>query len=133
MKMNKYLIASIMKVILGVSLMICGFTGILDSFWSGMGTALIVVGSIRLVQQIRYRTNAEYKESVDVSNNDERNKYLRMKAMSWAGYIFVLIAAFASIILKILGFDQLVHLASGSICLIMIMYWISYVILSKKY
>lgn len=133
MNKNKRLIANIVEIIVGIILSVLGFLGILDSYWSGMGTALIIVGGIMIVRQIRYRTNTEYKENVDTEVSDERNKFLRIKAWSWAGYLFVLVGAFGSIVLKIIGLDQYVSFASGSVCLIMVLYWISYLILKKKY
>ena len=133
MKFNKRLIANITEIIIGVILTICGATGLLDSYWSGMGTALIVVGGLMMIRQVRYSTNAEYKESVDVEIQDERNKFLRMKAWSWAGYFSVLIGAVASIVLRILGQNQLSQFAGLSVCLLMVLYWASYFILRKKY
>ena len=133
MKFNKRLIANITEIIIGVILTICGATGLLDSYWSGMGTALIVVGGMMMIRQVRYSTNAEYKESVDVEIQDERNKFLRVKAWSWAGYFSVLIGAVASIVLRILGQDLLSQFAGLSVCLLMVLYWASYFILKKKY
>ena len=133
MKFNKRLIANITEIVIGVILTICGATGLLDSYWSGMGTALIVVGGLMMIRQVRYSTNAEYKESVDVEIQDERNKFLRMKAWSWAGYFSVLIGAVASIVLRILGQNQLSQFAGLSVCLLMVLYWASYFILKKKY
>ena len=133
MKFNKRLTANITEIIIGVILTICGATGLLDSYWSGMGTALIVVGGLMMIRQVRYSTNAEYKESVDVEIQDERNKFLRVKAWSWAGYFAVLIGAVASIVLRILGQDQLSQFAGLSVCLLMVLYWVSYWVLKKKY
>lgn len=133
MKFNKRLIANITEIVVGVILTVCGAVGILDSYWSGMGTALIVVGGLMMIRQVRYSTNAAYKENVDVEIQDERNKFLRIKAWSWAGYFSVLIGAVASIVLKILGQDQLSQFAGFSVCLLMVMYWVSYLILKKKY
>jgi len=133
MKFNKRLIANITEIVVGVILTVCGAVGILDSYWSGMGTALIVVGGLMMIRQVRYSTNAAYKESVDVEIQDERNKFLRIKAWSWAGYFSVLIGAVASIVLKILGQDQLSQFAGFSVCLLMVLYWVSYLILKKKY
>ena len=133
MKFNKRLIANITEIIIGVILTICGATGLLDSYWSGMGTALIVVGGMMMIRQVRYSTNAEYKESVDVEIQDERNKFLRVKAWSWAGYFAVLIGAVASIVLRILGQNQLSQFAGLSVCVLMVLYWASYFILKKKY
>jgi hypothetical protein len=86
-----------------------------------------------MIRQIRYSTNDKYKESVDVEIQDERNKFLRMKAWSWAGYFAVLIGAVASIVLRILGQNQLSQFAGLSVCLLMVLYWASYFILKKKY
>ena len=133
MKFNKRLIANITEIVVGVILTVCGAVGILDSYWSGMGTALIVVGGLMMIRQVRYSTNAAYKESVDVEIQDERNKFLRIKAWSWAGYFSVLIGAVASIVLKILSQDQLSQFAGFSVCLLMVLYWVSYLILKKKY
>ena len=133
MRSNKRLIASIVEIVLGAILLVCNLAGLLDEFWSGMGVALIVVGGLLLLRQIKYKTNESYRESVDVEVNDERNKYISMKAWSWAGYLFVLIAAVAAIVLKIVGRDELVHIASGSVCLIVVLYWLAYVVLRRKY
>ena len=133
MNKNKLFIANILKIGIGIILAVCGYTGFIDEYWGGMGTALIMVGAIMLLRQIRYRTDEMYKENVDVQVNDERNKYLRMKAWSWTGYLFVLIAAFATILLKIMGMDQYALAASGCVCLMVVLYWFSYLILNKKY
>lgn len=133
MRSSKRFIACIVEIAVGAALLICNFAGLVDEFWSGMGTALIVVGGLLLIRQIKYKTNDTYREKVDVEINDERNKYISMKAWSWSGYLFVLIAAVAAIALKILGQDELVYFASGSVCLIVVLYWLSYLVLRKKY
>ena len=133
MRNCKRLIVNVLEILIGVGLLIGNFAGLVDEYWSGMGTALIVVGGIFLIRNIRYRTNETYRDAVDVAVNDERNKYIAMKAWSWAGYLFVMISAFASIMLKILGYDELVLMASGSVCLIIVLYWLSYLWLRKKY
>lgn len=132
--MNKRrLIVSIIETILGVSLIICSEIGIMDSFWSGMGAGLIVVGVMNTVRGVRYKTNAAYKEKFDTEVNDERNRYISMKAWSWTGYLLVFVFAIATIVFKIAGNENMMVFASGVVCLILILYWISYCILRKKY
>ena len=133
MKRNKRFIAGIIEIVVGLALLLLHFLNIVDDFWSGMGTALMVVGALQVIRHIRYKTNETYKETVDVEANDERNKFLSMKAWSWAGYLFVMIAAVASIVLKICGLDEYVFFASGSVCLMIVLYWVSYMIVRKKY
>ena len=133
MKNIKRMIACIMEIAIGVTLTVCGALGMVDSYWSGMGTALVVVGGLLLLRHIRYRTDKSYKESVDVETGDERNKFLAMKAWSWAGYLFVMICAIASIVLRILGQDMYSVIAGYCVCLIIVLYWASYMILRRKY
>jgi len=133
MKCNKRFIANIAEIVIGIVLSVCGYMGLLDSYWSGMGTALVIVGVLMLIRQIRYRTNKTYKENVDIEVSDERNKHLRMRAWSWTGYLFVLIAAFGSIIFKIVGNDQYSMASGFAVCLLITLYWISFVILKRKY
>ena len=129
----KRYLANVIEIFVGVILSVLGFTGILDSYWSGMGTALIVVGVLMLVRQLRYKTNAEYREKMDIEVNDERNKYLRRLAWSWSGYLFVMVGAVGSIVFRILGMNQYSQFSAYCVCLIMILYWISYLILQKKH
>ncbi len=130
---NKRFIASILEIVIGSILMACSMFGIVDEYWSGMGFALLVVGVVFLLRQFKYKTNEEYREKYDVERSDERNRYLSGKAWAWAGYLFVMIAAIGSIMLKMAGREELMLMASGSVCLIMALYWISYFVLKKKY
>lgn len=130
---NKRFIASILEIVMGSILMACSMFGIVDEYWSGMGFALLIVGVVFLLRQFKYKTNEEYREKYDVERSDERNRYLSGKAWAWAGYLFVMIAAVGSIMLKMAGREELMLMASGSVCLIMVLYWISYIILKKKY
>ena len=130
---NKRFIASIVEIILGVVLSVCGAIGLIDSYWTGMGGGLIGVGIVFLIRSIRYRRNPEYKEEVDIEMSDERNKFIRLKAWSWAGYLFVMIAAVGSIVFKLVGREDLMMFCSTSVCIVIVLYWVSYVVLKNKY
>ena len=130
---TKRFIASIVEIILGVVLSVCGAIGLIDSYWTGMGGGLIGVGIVFLIRSIRYRRNPEYKEEVDIEMSDERNKFIRLKAWSWAGYLFVMIAAVGSIVFKLVGREDLMMFCSTSVCIVIVLYWVSYVVLKNKY
>ncbi len=129
----KRIIPLILYVILGISLILCGTMNVVDSFWSGMGTALLVVGCMRLVQIIRYKTNTQYKEKVDTETSDERNRFIRAKAWSWAGYLFIIIGGIGTIIFKVLNMEPEMMVCSCAVCLMLVLYWVSFFILRKKY
>ena len=127
------MLASVLEIVIGAVLVGCSFLNLVDEFWSGMGAALVVVGAIFLLRSVKYHTNEQYRNDVNIQTGDERNKYLSMKAWSWAGYLFVIIAAIGTIGFKLAGKEELMMLCSGTVCLIVFLYWISYVILRKKY
>lgn len=133
MKFGKRLFAHIFTIILGGTLLTLGIAGILDSFWSGMGASLLVVSILRLSQVYLYKTDKSYQEKVDTEVSDERNKFLRSRAWAWAGYLFVIIAAICTIVFKVMELELLWMATGLSMCLIVALYWISYMLLRKKY
>ena len=120
-------------VAIGATLGTCGELGLIDQFWNGLGAALVVVGALRLIRQIRYNTSTKYKEETDTALSDERNHFIRAKAWSWVGYLYIMIAAVATIVFKLLGQETLMFFCSGSVCVLLVLYWIIYFILTRKY
>ena len=133
MNYGKRIYLDIFYIVIGVFLIVCGIAEIVDSFWSGMGGALIGVGAVRIIQQIKFRKNPEYREKIEVESNDERNKFIALRAWAWSGYAFVIISAVGSIGFKIAGNDLLSQFCAYAVCLVVVLYWISYMILRKKY
>jgi len=133
MNNKRRILTSIVWFILGIGLNVACFVTEMDAFWSGLGTAFIFVAILQLIRWFKYARNVEYREKVDVETKDERNRYLASKAWAWAGYCFVLISAIACIILRMMGQELLSLAASSGVCLIILLYWISYFILKRKY
>ena len=133
MNYRKRLFLSIFWMLLGLVLIGCHLAGLIEEYWSSMGVALLVVGALQVIRQIRYRTNEEYREKFDTATKDERNRFIANKAWAWAGYWFVMISACATIVLKIAGREDLMMMASGSVCLMLLLYWGCWAYLRKKY
>ena len=133
MKTSKRIIASVIWIIIGIVLSVCSFFDLVDSYWSGMGAALLAVGVLQLIRFVRYQKDPAYKEAIDTNAQDERNRYIAMKAWSWAGYLLVIIAAVASIALRVLGYNDYATIASLCVGIIIVVYLTSYWILQKKY
>lgn len=132
MKDKRYLIAYV-YIIIGFILFVLGFAEIVDEYWSGMGSALLVIGILRLIRRYRINKNEAYREKLEIEEKDERNHFIRNKAWAWAGYLYVMSMAVITIILKIVGQESLMMATSGSVCLMLIFFWISYLILRRKY
>ena len=131
---NKRLALTVFWIVLGAVLVVLTVTEVLDSsIYSGMGGALMAVGTLQLIRAVKYRKDSEYREKVDTELGDERNRFLRMKSWSWAGYFTILIEGIGAIIAMALGERTVQLVLSYSVWLVLVIYWIAYVILSKKY
>ena len=131
---NKRLALSIFWMVLGIVLIILNMTDVLDqSIYSGMGGALTTVGFLQMMRNLRYRKDEDYREKIDTELGDERNSFLRMKSWAWTGYIVVLAEAIGVVIAMITGQELLCRVLSWSVCLIVGVYWITYMVLSRKY
>ena len=124
---------AVVYIILGVSLFGLQLFGVVDNFWGGMGTSFVFVGALLLYRSIKYKKNESYRENVDTQVNDERNHFLAMKAWSWAGYLFVFVAAAAAIVLRVMGMHDMSLAASMCIGIILLLYFGSYMVLKRKY
>ena len=130
---DKKLIYPIVLLILGLTLVIPAFFGKVDEFWNGMGSALLIVGSLRLLRTIRLHKNEAYREKTETFETDERFHFIRTKAWSWAGYLFIICTGLSVIVFKLLGNDLLSQASSWGVCLMLMLYWGSYFVLKKKY
>lgn len=131
---NKRLALSIFWVFLGAVLIVLTVTEKLDSgLYSGMGGALLAIGVLQVIRNLKYRTNPEYREKIDTEVNDERNRYLHMKSWSWAGYMTVIIEGIGVVVFTIMRQQLILQVLSWSVCILVFAYWVSYMILSRKY
>jgi len=130
---NKRLVIGIVYITIGLLLSLLSFMLVIDDWWQSFGIAIFIVGVADIFRYRKYVTNAEYREKVDLSNNDERIRFLSMKAWSWAGYTFIMIAALGVIGFQIAGLEMWSLACSFCVCLVIVLYWLSYVYLNKKY
>ena len=130
---RKRLVTYVIYILLGAALMAAGVIGALDEYWSGMGSGLIFVAILQLIREFRLWKNEAYREKFEIAQTDERNRFIRNKAWAWAGYLFIIVAAISSIVLKIAGQEQLSVAAGYGVALLVLLYWGSYMVLAKKY
>ena len=133
MKTDRRIVACMIYAVLGITLLCLGIAEMVDAFWSGMGSALMVIGIVRLLRSYRVRRDEIYREKREVAETDERIHFIRNKAWAWAGYLFIIICAMSTIVFKLLNQDLLCMASSGAVCLMLVLFWESFFILKKKY
>lgn len=129
----KKILISIMWIIIGSILIGLSFAGKVDEYWNGVGTGLFIVGILQVLRFWRLNKNETYREKMEIEKSDERNAFIRGKAWAWSGYLFIMIAGVSGIILKIAKQDLLSLVASYAVCLMLVLFWVSYLVLKRKY
>lgn len=127
------MIFGVLWVLLGLVLTVLCCLVTLDEYWSNMGCTLIVIGIVRVFRSYRLSRSEAYREKREIDETDERLHFIRSKAWSWAGYLFVTICAISIVICKILGQNLICIVLSGAVWLMIVLFWISFFILKKKY
>ncbi len=130
---TRNLIIYVLYLVIGLVLLGLGIAGVVDEFWSGMGSGLLFVSVLRLIRLYRFNKNEDYREKVETEISDERNRFIRNKAWAWAGYLFILISAVAIIAFRVAGQELLSTASSVALWLMLVLYWVSFFILRKKY
>ena len=130
---KRKILVSLFWVIIGITLIILDIIGVIDNpIYSGMGGGLLVVGAMQIYRNLKYHSNEEYKEKIDIEYSDERNRYIRMKAWSWAGCLFIIGTAIISIVLFVMKQTVYGQIISYCMCAVLVLYWVSYIVLQKK-
>lgn len=133
MKKKTQMYLSVFWLLLGITLFALSLWEVVDNFWSGMGGGLMAVGALRLIRFHRMQRDPEYRENMEVEASDERNRFLQGKAWQWAGTLFIVTAGIGVIVFRLVGQELLSLAASYAVCLLLVLYWGSWLVLRKKY
>ena len=132
--LRKRLYWAVSYLALGIILNITAFvTASENEFLSVFGSALLVMGIVRIVRHVRLvRSDAAVKKQ-EIAEADERNIMLAEKARSWAYSLTITIAGVAVIVLSLLGYQEQVLPLAWLVCGMTLLYWICWIIIRKKY
>ena len=120
-------------LIIGAALCVAGCLEYIDSFWSGMGGALIGVSAVRLMLLVRYKKDPEYAKHVDISNEDERLRFIADKARSRAFFFSILLLCALGIILRPLGCVGESQMCFYTVCGMVVIYFICSFITNREF
>ena len=120
-------------ILLGVLLcvLLCGLA-LKNEYISVLGAALITVGALQMVRYFRITRSEESVRSREIKEKDERNVSIAHRAKSMAFSMYILLACAASIVLGIMGRAQIAQVLSGNVCVMLLIYLLSYVIIRNK-
>ena len=103
-----------------------------NHFISSFGLGLVICGIIRIRNYIIITKNEETIQKQRIAENDERNIAIMHRARSITFFVYTMISCAAVIVLSLFNQQKAAQLIGGSLCLLLIIYWISYWVIRKK-
>lgn len=132
-KLKIRLFVAISYVILGIAMIVIfNIIKTENNFLSSFGFALTVIGIARIRNYFLITKDEETITKRQIAENDERNISIANKAKSVAFLAYILVVCTSITILYVLNKTQLAFILSGTVCFLLLVYWISYWIISKK-
>ncbi len=103
-----------------------------NEFLSSFGFALAVVGVVRIRNYMMITKNEETITKRQIAETDERNIAIANNAKSVSFIIYVVLACVSVIALELFNKTQLAIILSGTVYVLILIYWISYWIIRKR-
>lgn len=133
-RLNRRMYLAIGYIVIGVVLTIISLLGISDSeMLTGFGAAFGVCGIARIVQNLRIRSNEDIIHQREIAEKDERNIMLWEKARSRTFGIYISVAGIAIVVLCLMQMEFIAQIIAYTVCALAFIYWICYMIISRKY
>ena len=130
LKIRLYLALS--YIVLGVALIVIfNIANIKNEFLSYWGFALLVIGIARTRNYFLITKNEESITKQQIAETDERNVSIANRAKSVAFYVYLLLSCVAVIALELFEKTELATFVSATVCVLIIIYWVSYLIINK--
>jgi len=132
-KLKARLSLAIIYIVLGVIFIAITFIAKTENdFISAFGFAMIIMGLVR-IRNYRIITKDENTiKKHQIIETDERNISIIRKAKSSAFSIYLVLMGAAVIILSLCNMHDVSKYISYSVCLLVVIYWISYWVYQKK-
>lgn len=132
-KLKIRLWVSIVYMVLGVALIVTSFiVKSQNNFASSFGFAIAVIGVARLRNHFIITKNDESIKKREIAEKDERMVFIADKAKSVTFLIYLVVSCLAVIVVNLLELTLISRVLSASVCFLLVVYWISYLIIAKK-
>lgn len=132
LKMRLYVAAA--YILLGAAMIAAAFSVKTDNgFLSSFGLALAVIGIAKVRNYFIITRNDESVRKREIAETDERNIAICAKAKSAAFTVYAFAAGVGVIVLEILNKVYVANVIAVSVCALIVIYWVCYGIVSRKF
>ena len=132
-KLKTRLAVAIVYMVLGLTMIVVfNVINTDNSFLSSFGLALVVIGLVRLRNYFLITKSEESIKKQQIAESDERNIAIAHKAKSITFMICTMLFCVVVIVLQLLEKSQLAMIVSGMVCVMLVIYWITYWVVRKR-
>ena len=133
-KMKQRLIIALSYILVGIVLLAAAFAGKSDNyFFSAFGFALMVMGILRLLRYRKVTASEQTMRKQELTESDERFRMMAERARSWAFSLSIMAAGILVIVLNLLGYQEEALPFAWFVCGMVVLYWICWTIIRRKY
>ena len=133
-KMSQRLWIAVSYIVLGAALaLVALITKSENQFLSSFGIALALMGILRIFQYRKITKSTDTLRKRELAETDERNRMIAERAKSWTFSFSILIAGVVVIVLSLLGYHDAAQPFAWYTCGQVVLYWVFWFILGKKY
>ena len=133
-KLKQRLYVGLFYLVLGLILILAGIWICSEnSFVVSFGVAMLVMGLSRILRYRKIIQDEKYMRKQELMEKDERLLMLSERAKSWVFSFSVMLAGLTVIILSLLGYNDQALPFAWYVCGMVVLYWIFWFILGKKY
>ena len=132
-KLKTRLYLAIAYILIGLTTIISAFiTKTSNEFFSSFGFALIVIGIVRIRNYFIITKSEDNLKKQQIREYDERNISIANRAKSFSFNLYIILSGIVVIVLQCLKVTHLATVLGGTVCMLILIYWISYWIINKK-
>ena len=133
-KMKQRLWIAISYIALGLILVIADAVNHFENyFFFSFGFALVIMGILRIIRHLKTMRNDQSLRKQELAESDERIRMIAERARSWVFSLSVTGAGILVIALNILGYHDAALPFAWYVCGMVVLYWICFSVICKKY
>ena len=132
-KIKTRIYTGVLYLIVGAAMIVTYAVKSGNEFLCSFGGALVLMGIVQILKHKRLLKNGDALEKRRIAETDERNIMLSHKAKSLAFSLYIFLSGCAVIVLQFLNMEEKALPLAYSVCALLILYFVCYYILNKKY
>ena len=133
-KLKQRLWIAISYIVLGLILVIADAVNHFENyFFFSFGFALVIMGILRILRHLKTMRDDQSLRKQELAESDERVRMIAERARSWVFSLSVTGAGILVIALNILGYHDAALPFAWYVCGMVVLYWICFSVICKKY